>query len=362
LKKDLEYWLSLSLINNLNNHLKLEALSIFGSPRNILKAHKEALLRAGFTSDNYEALHSQYIKDEANRILEYCQKNKIKILTLNDEEYPELLKFIYDPPMVLYVRGTIPKLNAVAMVGSRKASGYGIETAVKLSSQLALAGILVVSGMARGIDTASHCGAMKEERPTVAVLGCGVDITYPPENQSLMERIIEYGAVVSEFPPGTRPAPYNFPSRNRIISGMSSGTVVVEAGLKSGSLITAKYALEQGREVFAVPGNINLLNSQGTNMLIKDGAKIVLNVEDILEELNFGIAPIVSNRSDILYSESLNEKHKKIIAALKIEDLYDEELSNKISVPLDELYELLLDLELKGIVKKSITGRYMLIA
>ena len=362
MKKKLEYWLILNSIKGLSIQVKLETLSLFGNPLEIYKADKEAVLRAGFTQENYEALHSQYIQDEAKRILEYCNKNNIRILTLEDEEYPELLKYIYDPPIILYVRGTIPKLNAVAMVGSRKASGYGIETAVKLSSQLALSGILVVSGLARGIDTASHCGALKENSPTIAVLGCGVDITYPPENLSLMERIIDQGAVVSEYPPGTRPAPYNFPSRNRIISGMSSGTVVVEAGVKSGSLITAKYALEQGREVFAVPGNINHLNSQGTNMLIKDGAKVVMNVDDILEELNFGIAPIDTKKAENSSFYKLEESSKRIVTALKLEDLYDEELSNKTSIPLNELYKLLLDLELKGIVKKSLTGKYMLIA
>lgn len=362
MNKELEYWLLLNSIKNLSSQIKLEALSIFGSPLNMYKADKTALFKAGFTAENYEVFLSQSLKDEVNRTIEYCCKNHIKILTLEDDEYPELLKYIYDPPLVLYVRGTIPKQNAVAMVGSRRASGYGIETAVRISSQLASSGILVVSGMARGIDTASHCGALKEDSPTVAVLGCGVDIPYPPENLSLMEQIIEHGAVVSEYRPGTRPAPYHFPSRNRIISGMSSGTVVVEAGIKSGSLITAKYALEQGREVFAVPGNINHFNSQGTNLLIKDGAKIVTNIDDILEELNFGITPFDTNRSGDFSLNNLEENSKRIVAALKLEDLYDEELSEKTSIPLNELFELLLDLELKGIVKKSLTGKYMLIA
>lgn len=361
--KELEYWIILSVVQGIGIHKKLELLTIFGDAQKVFEAEKDALLRAGLTAENYEQLNSDIVKEEAKRILDLCQKKNIKIVTMMDSEYPEMLKYIYDPPIVLYVKGDIPQSNAVAVVGSRRASGYGIETAFKLSSGLAQAGVLVVSGLARGIDTAAHCGALNESFTTVAVLGCGVDIPYPPENKSLMERIIQWGAVISEYPPGTPPAPYNFPSRNRIISGMSLGTLVVEAGLKSGSLITAKYALEQGRDVFAVPGNINHLNSMGTNRLIKDGAKIVLGVDDILEELNFGLAPVekVKVKKGKASDNDLNDEGRKIINALKIEDLYDEELSMKTAIPLNELFEILLDLELKGMIRKSITGKHILL-
>lgn len=362
MNKDLVYWLILNNITGTGLQTKLELLSIFGDASKVCEADKDVLLRAGLTAEGFEKLKSSIAREEAERTIDLCQKKSIRIITVSDEEYPEMLKYIYDPPIVLFVKGHIPKSNAIAVVGSRRASGYGIETAFKLSSGLAQAGILVVSGMARGIDTAAHCGALNESCPTVAVLGCGVDIPYPPENKSLMERIIQYGAVISEYPPGTPPVSYNFPSRNRIISGMSLGTLVVEAGLKSGSLITAKYALEQGRDVFAVPGNINHMNSIGTNNLIKDGAKIVLGVDDILEELSFGVAPIEKVKTGKLRNKQLSPESRKIINALKIEDLYDEELSLKTSIPLSELYEILLDLELKGMIRKSITGKYILIA
>ncbi len=186
-----------------------------------------------------------------------------------------------------------------------------------------------------------------------------MDIAYPPENSKLMERIAESGAVLSEYPPGTPPATFHFPCRNRIISGMTLGTVVVEASLKSGSLITAHSALEQGREVFAVPGNITHFNSMGTNRLIKDGAKMVLTVDDILDELHFGLSPINRNfRKKKGKEEAIPSEGKKIMNALKLEDLYDEELSQKTGISAKELYGILLDLELKGLIQKSINGKY----
>lgn len=361
---ELMYWLCLNAVEGLNAKTKLELITLFGGVSKVFEADKSSLLRAGLKPEHYSACHSDAVKQDVLQIMELCEKQNINILTLDHEDYPEMLKYINDPPLVLFVRGNIPHSNAIAVVGSRRASGYGIETAVRLSSELASAGILVVSGMARGIDTAAHCGALNAGFKTVAVLGCGVDIPYPPENRDLMERIISYGAVISEYPPGTPPAGYHFPGRNRIISGMALGTVVIEAGIKSGSLITANYALDQGREVFAVPGDITHYNSMGTNRLIKDGAKVVLDVNDILEELNFGISPLErhSGGGAGKNREDLGVEDKKIISALKIEDLYDEELADKTNIPLDKLYELLLELELKGLVKKSLDGRYRLLA
>ena len=362
MKNELLYWLILSSVKNLSIQTKLKALAFLGSPAKVYEADRDYLLGVGFSPANFEKLRSEATKDDCRRIIEFCNKKRIKILTIDDDEYPEMLKYIYDPPLVLYVRGNIPRMNSIAIVGSRRASGYGIETAVKLSSQLALSGFMIVSGMARGIDTAAHCGALKENGTTIAVLGCGVDIPYPPENHSLMERIIESGAVISEYPPGTPPASFNFPGRNRIISGISLGTLVIEAGLKSGSLITAKYALEQGREVFAVPGNINHYNSEGCNRLIKDGAKMVLDVDDIVEELNFGIVPARCGESGKKAAgQSLGKEAAMIISALRIEYLYDEQIAEKTDIPLKNLYEILLDLELKGVVKKNLAGKYMLI-
>lgn len=363
MNSELEYWLRLSSLEGVGVQLKMELVAQYGCASKVFGADEGTMLRLGLTPAHYEALHDDKNKLEADKILSQCEKRKIRIIPFSHEEYPEMLKYIQDPPLVLYARGRIPRLNTVAIVGSRKASGYGIEAAVKFASDLAYAGILVVSGMARGIDTAAHCGALNAGGETVAVLGCGVDTAYPPENEKLMERITESGAVISEYPPGTPPATFHFPSRNRIISGMSLGTLVVEAGMKSGSLITAKTALEQGREVFAIPGNITNYNSMGTNRLIKDGAKMVLHVDDILDELSFGLAPIekAKRKKRSQRTTGLCENDKKIMKALKIEDLYDEEMSEKTGIPLNTLFELLLELELKGLVKKSLTGKYMLI-
>lgn len=354
----------LSRIENLRIQKKLDMVMALGSPSKVYEADAGILLRAGFSKQQYDYFHSDEIRSAADRILETCSKKKIDILAISDDEYPEMLKYIVDPPIVLYVRGMIPKANSIAIVGSRKASGYGIENANKIAFDLALADICIVSGMARGIDTAAHAGALEAGGETVAVLGCGADVPYPPENRSLMERIIDSGAVISEYPPGTPPSTFNFPDRNRIISGMSVGTLIVEAGMKSGSLITANYALEQGRDVFAIPGNINNYNSMGTNRLIKDGAKMVLSVDGILDELTFGSAPLVKKKSKRKRNRTANlgVKEKKIISALKIEDLFDEELSEKTSIELTELFEILLELEFNGLVKKSINGKYMLIS
>lgn len=364
MKNELEFWLRLSSLEGLSIQIKLELITVLGGAANVYEADSATLMRLGLTPQQFQIYHSDALKLGVQQIIELCKERNIKILTLSHEEYPEMLKYIPDPPLVLYVRGHIPKSNAIAVVGSRKASGYGIETAVKLSSELALSGILVVSGMARGIDTAAHCGALNAGYETVSVLGCGVDKPYPPENRALMDRIIQSGAVISEYPPGTPPTNFHFPARNRIISGMSLGTLVVEAGIKSGSLITANCALDQGREIFAVPGDITHFNSMGTNRLIKDGAKIVLNVDDIIDELNFGFAPLGREKKKKRGSSTdrIGTEGKKIINALKIEDLYDEELAIKTCIQLKDLFEILLDLELKGLVKKSLTGKYRLLA
>jgi DNA processing protein len=353
------HWICLSNIEGLGVKYCLNLINIFGGASNVYNQSFDTLKKVGMTIEQYKSLHDSTVIEKAKEINDICNNKDIKIITLEHDEYPELLKYIYNPPLILYARGNIPKSNPVAVVGSRNASGYGMETASRISKDLAQAGITIVSGMARGIDTSAHCGALKAKGKTVAVLGCGVDIVYPPENRNLMNRIIESGAVISEYPPGTRPLYYHFPSRNRIISGMSLGTLIVEAGMKSGSLITANYALDQGREVFAVPGDITHYNSMGTNRLIKDGAKMVLCAQDVLEELNFGLEPLkIINKNNAL--PELCIEAKKIINALRIEDLYDEELSLKTGIPIKDLFGLLLDLEIKGMIAKSLSGKYRL--
>lgn len=214
-------------------------------------------------------------------------------ISISDKDYPARLKNIYSPPVDLYIKGEfLPEDEiAVALVGSRKASQYGLELSEKLAYDLATRGITVVSGLARGIDSAAHRGALKAKGRTIAVFGCGIDYIYPPENKLLAEQIQERGALISEFPDKLSPKPYNFPRRNRIISGLSLGVVVIEAARTSGALITANFALEQGREVFAVPGKVNSDTSEGVHRLLKEGAKLVETVDDIIEELN--LTPLI---------------------------------------------------------------------
>jgi DNA processing protein len=231
---------------------------------------------------------SEFNFDEAlEKELNEAEKTGTKIITIKDKEYPVLLQNIYSPPVVLYLRGDPAKLHTpmIAIVGTRKPSPYGLQIARKLSAELAQSGITVISGMASGTDSIAHKSAILAGGLTVAVLGCGVDVIYPPGNKDLYKEIITKGLIISELPFGSAPAKNNFPIRNRIISGLSLGTLVVEAAEKSGALITAKYAIEQGRELFAVPGSITSRQSVGPNYLIKQGAKLVQRVADILDEL-----------------------------------------------------------------------------
>jgi len=275
-------------------------------------------------------------------------------------EYPEILRHIYNAPGALFVEGKIlaSDSNAVAIVGTRHATDYGLRQCEKLSFDLAVRGITVVSGMALGIDTAAHRGAIEAGGRTIAVLGSGHNNIYPPENRKLYGEIVKNGAVVSEYPPDTFPLKTNFPKRNRIISGMSRGVVVIEAPERSGALITANFALEQGREVFAMPGNISSAKSSGTNRLIKEGAKLVENVRDILEELKHVMdidesddnLPIQGfSKPGIVRSMSLREK--KIFEVLGDKPKSIDEISKTAEIPVNKISEELLKLELKKLIK-----------
>ena len=245
-------------------------------------------------------------KEKLTRELDLVRKNKIKVISIFDKEYPSLLKSTYNPPLLLYVKGEIIPEDTISLgiVGSRLSSYYGLETAKRLASQLAQRGITIVSGMARGIDTASHKGALQAKGRTIAVLGSGLGVIYPRENKKLFLEIAEAGAVVSEFPYETIPDRQNFPMRNRIISGLSLGIVVVEAAKYSGSLITANFALEQGREVFAVPGKVSSATSKGTNNLIKRGAKLAEDADDIIEELE----PLIGRYLEVIKKDNISRE------------------------------------------------------
>jgi DNA processing protein len=277
------------------------------------------------------------------------------ILTFREDSYPRRLRDIYDPPALLYVRGALKREDelAVAIVGSRKTSPYGRWITEKVSEELAHHGVTIVSGMARGIDSVAHQGAISGGGRTIAVLGCGVDVVYPSENRNLFNQIIDRGAVLSEFPMGSPPEGGHFPRRNRIISGLSFGVVVVQASAESGSLITASYALEQGREVFAVPGNVGAEGSRGTNRLIKEGAKLVETTEDILEEI---LPQWTKEGKEIQEADSqrrdLNQEEMTLYQLLGETPMHIDAIIRESRFDPGKVSSLLLNLELKGLISQ----------
>lgn len=284
---DLVYWIWLSLRCGVGSELGSYLLAHFKTPRAVFEADESALLAIeGLHKNIAEALLDRDLA-HSRKILTYCERMNVGIMTLESDIYPKRLRAIHAKPIVLYYRGRVPDIDdnvLIACVGTRKCSKSGAENAYRLGYDLAEAGAIAVSGMALGIDAAAQTGALDAGGHTIAVLGCGIDRAYPPENKALMERIAEKGTVLTEFAPGTDPNAQNFPIRNRIISGLSQGTVVVEADMKSGSLITARDAQRQGRDIFAYPGNANDTLSTGTNALIQNGAKLVTSALDVLDE------------------------------------------------------------------------------
>lgn len=278
------YWIWLSLIKNLGSKRKLRLLELYKTPEEIYKLTKEELLNINGIG---EAIAKEIIISKNEKILnyhiKYMKEKNIKIININEREYPQALKKIYDPPISLYVKGNIEKLNNknIGIVGCRECTTYGKKSAEYFAYNLSKQNINIVSGLAKGIDSYAHLGSLNNGN-TIAVLGNGLDMIYPKENLELANEIVKRGGtIISEYPCGTKPDKMKFPSRNRIISGISSGIIVIEAKEKSGTLITVDFALEQGREVFVVPGNINSINSVGTNDLIKQGARLVTTYEDI---------------------------------------------------------------------------------
>ena len=281
----LVYWVWLSLHCGAGSELGSYLLKHFPTPKDVYEADKEELLAVdGITQEIVSALMDRDLV-YAEKIVEYCERVNVGILTLDSPNYPNRLRSIYAKPILLYYRGKLPEIDEnvlIACVGTRKCSHEGAQTAYTLGMELVHGGAIVVSGMASGIDSAAQKGAISAGGHTIAVLGCGIDRVYPIENKELMEKIAATGTILTEFAPGTDPVGKNFPIRNRIISGLCQGTVVVEADYRSGSLITAKYALKQGRDIFAFPGKANDPNSTGTNMLIQNGASLVTCARDIL--------------------------------------------------------------------------------
>ncbi len=323
----------------------------FGSAEAVFKSTKEELIESNIlNSETISLMISKRDIGKIDRYIKKLKKNNIKAYTKDDAEYPFNLKNIYDPPPVLYVKGELSEndVNSLAIVGSRKATEYGLKTAYQLAKEVAESGLTVVSGMALGIDSAAHRGALKAGGRTIAVFACGLNNVYPSSGLNLAREILKNGAIVSEYPIGFKALPSNFPARNRIISGLSKGALIVEANKKSGSLITADFALEQGRDVFAVPGNINSPNSKGTNELIKNGAKLIDSVEGILEEY-YGYGNIKPGEAKIAYDET---ETKIIDTLLNIGKTIDEVIDELSTIKPSKIISSMALLEIRGIVKQ----------
>lgn len=354
---DREAYIALNMMEGLGP-IKVRALiDCLGSPQAVFEADGDALQQVRGIGDRLRrSILSQrkqvYVSAEEER----ADTLGIRIITPLDEGYPEALRAIHDPPLALYVRGNLLPEDAHAMgiVGSRKATHYGLNVADRLAYQLAQTGFTVVSGLARGIDTAAHSGALKEKGRTLAVLGAAMDQLYPPENAGLADAIEKRGALISEYPLGRQADRQTFPYRNRIISGLSMGVLVVEAGFKSGSLHTADAALEQGRSVFAIPGRIDHPAAKGTNRLIKNGAKLVDKVDDILEEFELLIPPGVlsepEKRPAARPGISLSEDERKLVEALWKGALDVDSLAREARLSSAQISGVLLGLEMKRVV------------
>ncbi|PIP20709.1 MAG: DNA-protecting protein DprA, partial [Candidatus Omnitrophica bacterium CG23_combo_of_CG06-09_8_20_14_all_40_11] len=290
----LEALIGLNMFCDIGSARLKKLLNYFEKPENILKAPCEKLMGVSGIGKEIARKVTSLKEKDIDEELDLAKKYNLKIITVDDKEYPENLKQIYDPPIVLYVKGELKDEDrlSVAIVGSRRASFYGLSCAEKFAADLSERNFTIISGLARGIDTSAHRGALKQGGRTIAVIGSGFRHLYPAENKELAEEISRCGAVISEFPINAKPLSQNFPRRNRVISGLSLGVLVVEAARNSGALITADCALEQGRDVFALPGKIDSGNSFGTNGLIKQGAKLVSCADDIIEEFNI---PVTAN-------------------------------------------------------------------
>ncbi|WP_215907643.1 DNA-processing protein DprA [Geomesophilobacter sediminis] len=344
------HWFALKSVPHVGNVTFLRLLAHFGTPERALKASEDELSRVkGLSRAAQAALLSHDGSFFAQQESERVAAAGVEVVDILSERYPRLLMEISDPPPYLYVRGTLSGNEvAIAVVGSRRASVYGLSTTSRLTRDLALSGVTIVSGMARGIDTAAHWGAIKSGGRSIAVLGCGIDVAYPPENGALIEAVARAGAIISEFPMGTEPLAENFPRRNRIISALSRGVLVVEAGEKSGSLITARFALEQGREVFAVPGNVTNAGSSGGNRLIKEGAKLVESVEDILNEF----PDVATLKRSLPEPFDLTPQEAELYALLSQGALQMDDIISRSALTAGEVSAILLRLELKGAVQQ----------
>jgi DNA processing protein len=356
-------WLALALTPGLGARMAGKLLRELGSPQAIFNASLTELEAKHLPAAVAQAIHSHRPLSDAAKELAAAQAAGVKLLTWDEPEYPARLREIYDPPPLLYVRGNIELLgkHLISIVGSRRPTPYGNQMAERLARDLAERGVVITSGLARGIDSCAHKGALSVPNgATIGVLGCGIDVVYPKENKKIFADMEARGAIISEFPMGTFPAPQNFPIRNRIIAGMSLGVVVVEGAQYSGSLITARLAMEFGREVFGVPGNATQPTSFGPNQLIKQGAKLVTSWEDVVEELptpvRAELVPVESASPEqraALLDVSFQPAERTLYALLGLDDArHIDEIMEVSGLTSSEVLATLFDLELKGVVRQ----------
>jgi DNA processing protein len=359
-------WISLFTLSGIGHATIIKLVNYFGKPSRILKATRVELEVIPWLSPSkILAILKGVSKEQVDDIINTLNKLNTNVLTFNDPEYPKSLRDISFPPSILFFRGNIELLSdtCLAVVGTRRFSPYGRNVSALLSKSLVENGIVVVSGLAKGIDTFCHDAVLQNNGKTVAVKGCGIDVYYPRENKALEEAIAKKGLVITEFLPGAQPESHNFPMRNRLISGISKGIVVIEAARKSGALITAHYALDQGKSVMAIPGSIFSETSKGCNWLIKQGAILVDDIQDILNELNFETRfesfgsplPEISKIEDIL--SELTEEEKSILDAIADSSVYIDDISEKTNIPITKILSALTQMELKDLVE-TLPGQF----
>jgi DNA processing protein len=352
------YWVGFNLVKGIGAARLRALLSYFGDIETAWNAPVSELQAVGLGSKVIESLVQVRSQVSLQQVWDRIQREGVQVLIWDDEAYPRRLKEIDQPPPVLYVRGEmIPSDEwAVAIVGTRRVTAYGRQVAQEISSVLASSGVTVVSGLARGVDSLAHQAALEAGGRTLAVLGSGVDVVYPPEHRPLANKIITNGALISDYPLGAQPDGINFPPRNRIISGLSLAVVIVEAGEKSGALITAEFAADQGRDVFAVPGNINAPQSVGCNRLIQQGARPLLNPGEVLEMLDLTMVYEHRSARRVLPSDATESQ---LLAVIEREPVHVDEIMAQTHLPVEKITAALALMELKGMVKQVGGMRYI---
>jgi len=355
-------WLALTLTPGIAARLSARLLREYGSPEGVFRASLTGIESCNVPAPAAQAIFKKQMFWRAEKEVDALRKVGGKLVNWKDPEYPQSLLQIYDPPVMLYVRGDAEILNSpsLSIVGTRRPTVYGTQMAERMGRELASRGLTIVSGLARGIDAIAHQGATAVGGRAIGVLGTGIDVCYPKENKKLYEKVLERGAIISEFPTGCHPAPENFPVRNRIIAGMPLGVIIVEGKQYSGSLITARLAMEFGREVFGVPGNVTQEVSFAPNLLIKQGAKLVTNAEDVIEELPTPIRAalvkaeaVESEQRNLLLVDGLTPVQKKLYELLSAEESrHIDDLVDTSGLNSSEVLATLFDLEMQGIIRQ----------